>query len=386
MYNRLYKVYPVISCIKKGGDDCSMRNKSTPLYIQIKKHIETQINDGIYKPHDKLPSEAELAKKFNVSRITSKNAIARLVEEGKVYRIAGKGSFVKEESISDERQIENNQSLIDPQDKTKFIGLVMPEVVERHSSTLLSEIESAITDLGYSLIFTQSHHNTDREIKAIETMLQHNVEGLIIFPIDDETYNEKILQLTLNKFPIVLIDRYLKGIETAAVYSDNFQGAYQLTKILLDNNHKRIGLFTPPKFNTITIDDRIKGYEQALVDANIPIDRTIWFTDIYEDNHIDKTVDFLQKNPDITSIFAMNAYVAKIAVKAARKLNKNIPDDFTIVSFDRDQELDIYPIYTAQQNSTQIGKKAVELIQAQINKEKTENQIIVPVEVLFNNK
>lgn len=333
------------------------------------------MEEGVYKTHDRLPSEAELAKQFNVSRITSKNALIKLVGDGKAYRIPGKGTFVAEPP-GDAGKEKYGEAKID----IPLIGLIMPEVVGQHSAQILASIETAVNSIGYGLILKQSHHNSETEKNAIKMMLKIGVKGLIIFPVDDQVYNEEILRLTLDGFPLVLLDRYLKGIETSAVYSDNVTGAYQLTKRLCEH-HQKIGLFTAPNFATITVEDRIKGFEQALEEAKIPIDRSAWFTDILQENAVEKATEFLQANPDISGIFAMNAHAGKIAYQAAKRLHQQIPEEFSIASFDQGRELDLYPIWTAKQDSVQMGELAVEVLQSQFKNEKKVQQIIVPVHI-----
>ncbi len=64
------------------------------LYEQISTHVLEQIRRGALRPGDRVPSEMELAAQFEVSRITSKRALAVLREAGLVERIRGKGTFV----------------------------------------------------------------------------------------------------------------------------------------------------------------------------------------------------------------------------------------------------------------------------------------------------
>ncbi len=201
----------------------------------------------------------------------------------------------------------------DQSQSTKTIGLIMPEVIERFSAQTLSAIETALFTHGYRLVLRQSQHSLGMEEQAIRTMLQDGVHGLIVFPVDNQVYNEEILRLTLDNFPLVLIDRYLKGIETSAVYSDNLQAGYDLTTLLLSKKHRKIGVISAPNFNTVSVEERIKGYENALTEAGVPIDRSLWFTEILVDNPVERATAFLQANPDMTGLFAMNAYAGRIA-------------------------------------------------------------------------
>ncbi|MBA4264113.1 MAG: hypothetical protein C0453_03445, partial [Comamonadaceae bacterium] len=66
----------------------------TPLYEQIKAILRSRVLDGTYKPHEQLPSESEMMSAFSVSRITVRQALNDLQNEGLVFRIHGKGTFV----------------------------------------------------------------------------------------------------------------------------------------------------------------------------------------------------------------------------------------------------------------------------------------------------
>lgn len=67
---------------------------SDPIYMQIKKSISQKINEGEYKPGDKISSERLLSEEYKVSRMTVRQAVNELVNEGKLYREQGRGTFV----------------------------------------------------------------------------------------------------------------------------------------------------------------------------------------------------------------------------------------------------------------------------------------------------
>ncbi len=71
-----------------------------PLYYQIKEDIINRIKSKEYVYDEKIPSENELKKIYNVSSITIKKALSDLVNEGYLYRIQGKGTFVAKPKIS----------------------------------------------------------------------------------------------------------------------------------------------------------------------------------------------------------------------------------------------------------------------------------------------
>ncbi len=76
------------------------KNVPIPLYYQIKEDIIRRIENEEYKTGEKLPSENEMQKIYNVSLITTRKALMELVNDGYIYRIQGKGSYVAEPKIN----------------------------------------------------------------------------------------------------------------------------------------------------------------------------------------------------------------------------------------------------------------------------------------------
>lgn len=67
-----------------------------PLYTQIKDMLRERILDGSYQPHQQMPSESEMINSFGVSRITVRQALNDLQNEGLIFKIHGKGTFVSQ--------------------------------------------------------------------------------------------------------------------------------------------------------------------------------------------------------------------------------------------------------------------------------------------------
>ncbi len=70
-----------------------------PLYFQLKQIIREQIEEGTLKPLDRLPSERELSLRYGISRMTVRQSLTELVNEGLLYRRQGKGTFVASPKI-----------------------------------------------------------------------------------------------------------------------------------------------------------------------------------------------------------------------------------------------------------------------------------------------
>ncbi len=81
------------------------KNIAIPLYQQIVDYVREKICSGEYKPGQLLPSEAGFCEEFGVSRITVRNAIQLLVDEGLVTKHHGKGSFVTDRADHRSREM-----------------------------------------------------------------------------------------------------------------------------------------------------------------------------------------------------------------------------------------------------------------------------------------
>ncbi len=76
-----------------------INEKGIALYYKIKLYLENKIDSGELKEGDQIPTEMELSKFFNVSRVTVRQAIAELVQDKKIVKKRGQGTFVSEKII-----------------------------------------------------------------------------------------------------------------------------------------------------------------------------------------------------------------------------------------------------------------------------------------------
>ncbi len=76
------------------------RKSPLPRYYQLKEIMREKIRIGEWKPGDLIPSERELGEQYGISRMTARQAITELVNEGLFYREQGKGTFVSRHKIT----------------------------------------------------------------------------------------------------------------------------------------------------------------------------------------------------------------------------------------------------------------------------------------------
>lgn len=78
----------------------SVKSGPVPRYYQLQEIIRERIRRGEWAPGDLIPSERELCERYGISRMTARQAISRLEQEGLLYREQGKGTFVGQQVIA----------------------------------------------------------------------------------------------------------------------------------------------------------------------------------------------------------------------------------------------------------------------------------------------
>ncbi|WP_341279947.1 GntR family transcriptional regulator [Paenibacillus sp. FSL H8-0537] len=355
-------------------------NALKPRYEQMYLMLREKIQIGDYTVGDRIPSEKELMEEFSVSRITSKKALDMLVQDGYIMRQPGRGSFVIEHAIQEQVEASPAQDPVAAARTQQIVlGLIMEDFSDSYGKEMLSEMERTAQALGVYLMLRISFSQPDVEEKAIQMLRQYGVDGLIIYPTRGQNFSPEILKLVIDKFPHVLVDRYLKWTDTTAISSDNVEATKMGVQHLFNHGHRHIGLLASRVTDNVAIEERIEGFVQAHAEGGILLDRSSWLTDMNwtsNDNSsshlIDKYVKIIQQmlreHPRITALFAMEYELALIAKEAVEKMGLQIPQQISIICFDSPQSTSaLYPFTHLEQNEKEIGRLAVnnvlELIQ-----------------------
>ncbi|MFS0728186.1 substrate-binding domain-containing protein [Paenibacillus sp. 1P07SE] len=353
--------------------------KSLPLYKQIQQDIRRLITIGRLREGDRVPSEKELAEKYRVSQITSKNALLGLMEEGLLVRIQGKGTFVLSRPEA-ALELDPRASMGALAYRSGRIGLVLPTMKTRVDQRILDYIEKHATAAGYEVLLRITRESQQEEASVIASFLKQGVDGIIIFPVENETYNDSILRLSLDRFPFVFIDRYLKGIKSYSVNSDNIGGAREAVERLLAKGHSAIAFISPEITNTVT-EERALGLEQVFLERRASIDKTLWCLlplDNIASGRAEQTMAaFLADRPEVTAMITANTELCHYAWKAAHSLGRPVPGELELVTFDSP---DLPGISYIRQNEEEMCRLTMELLVEQINGKYEMRRLIVPVD------
>lgn len=333
-----------------------------------------KIASGELKKGDKVPSENQLSEQFGVSRITSKRALDILSQQGIIIRKQGVGSFVNCSSlpdVPDEASATPAGRLLGTEPRQKILGLILPDFSDSFGLELVAGFEKACFDLNCHVVLKRSYGNGELETQAIASMIELGVSGIGIMPLHGEFYNTAVLQLILDGFPVVIIDRHYPGINSCFVGTNNTAGAKTLVTHLLQEGHRNIAFLSPPVQDNSALQGRIHGMQMAFEDAGFPLEEALWFDQIgstlplkNKPQAVEANIQVLRRHfedhPEITAVFAAEYNIALIAKKAIKSLGLRVPQDISIVCFDSPLRLDdTYEFTHIKQNEKEIAKHAV---------------------------
>jgi GntR family transcriptional regulator of arabinose operon len=313
-----------------------------PLYQKIQEYIRTLIQTEGLLDGDRIPTEKELMDRFNVSKITVVNALSRLGNEKIITRVPGRGSFVNKPKPDPlHRPIPfpsvRVEERVDPGLRTGIIGLIMPSIEDYFAARLVKGIEKSLVDNGYRLVILISSSDLKLEKEAIKTLKDMGAEGILIFPIDEEQYNEEILNMKFTGYPFVLIDRYLPGVETHYIAADGKVGIRLAVDYLWELGHREIAICSDSPLSTLTVQERIEGYMEALKDKGALINPAHMITDFRVESLKGAETHPLFRyirNQMATAYITLNGILGVQIYQMARQAGLDIPRDLSIISFD----------------------------------------------------
>lgn len=253
------------------------------------------------------------------------------------------------------------------QGSSKSIGIVVPSVANQFFSQVINGIESVAYDAGFNVIITQTHESLEREIANVGHLTHRSIDGLLISLSTETEDIDHLKRLHQQGLPIVFFDRVSEEIETHKVTADNFKGAYDATRHLIESGYTRIAHITSPPGISITV-ERLAGYKLALAEAGIQIpDDYIKYCahggrDI---NEIENAVNDLllhQDKPD--AILTTSDRITTTTLYLLNKLGVKIPGEIALVGYTNTTLADVLnpSLSSIYQPGFEMGQKATEML------------------------
>ena len=270
------------------------------------------------------------------------------------------------------------KTLIDVSKKTGYSISTISRVLNgksekyRISQSAKEVILQSVKELNYQpdIVAQSLRNNTTYTIGLLVPHIDNpffaNIASVVIR--EAQRYNYTVMIST--KTPIVLIDRYFEKHNLPYVATDNYVGAYQATKLLIESGHSKILCIQGPDIS-ITTKERVRGYLDALREAGYQDNAMIRGNEFSIQNGYIETKLALNSTTKPTAIFALSSTILLGAVKALNEHKVRIPQDMSIISFDDNLYLDYLnpPITRIAQSLENIGIIAVKMLMQKILEE-----------------
>jgi DNA-binding LacI/PurR family transcriptional regulator len=325
-----------------------------PRHRAIYEQLLAEIQTGVYKPGDRLPSEAVLCERFEASRITVAKAFQSLQRDNLVVRRPGSGTYVERAQQPSSHQF----------------GVLIPDF---GSTDIFEPICQGImrspAARSHSLTWGSSVVHGNSKLEAAEALCQQyisqRVSGVFFAPTEfsatrDESNHKLISMLERAGIPVVLLDRDFEHYPDRSNFDlvgiDNHRAGYVLTRHLMHAGAKRI-VFAMRRNSASTVEARAAGYREALYTLQRDARPVIFSTDFNHPEDIKRMLD--REKPD--GIVCANDVTAAHLMRAMVPLGIRIPSDVRMVGVDDVNYATFLPtpLTTLRQNCAEIGAVAM---------------------------
>lgn len=294
--------------------------------------------------------------KATVSRVLNNSATVKPVTREKVMGIMEKRHF----SPSAAARSLSRQS-------SDTIGLIVPEVDNPFFGEALRGITETADKYNLNLICCNSDDDAEKDKKALLMLKEHRVQGLLYTPaVDYDTKEQRQINKLLRDLnaPVVTMDRNLDTLEYDSVFFDDETAMYDATMALIKAGHTKIGIINAT-MDRVLARTRQKGYDDALRDAELPIeDRYIFQGDYRMTKAYKLSRKLLAMEDRPTAVITCNNRTSLGFLKALYERGERPERDMACIGLDRIEALDIIgnKFNYIERDAAQMGKKAMKLL------------------------
>ncbi len=265
--------------------------------------------------------------------------------------------------------------------RTYMVGLVIPDLMHSFFAEIAKGAASRLEPAGYHIVILNSEEDPQTEERQIAALLARNVDGLILASAQRNGTTRLFRMLNERGVRYVLIDRLPAGAKAHYVGCEDERIGELATEHLIRQGCRRIAHLRGPEIPTGT--GRYRGYRRALARHGLTAPARY----VVRAQHSDEAgyqamQKLLRMRPVPDGVFCYNDPVAAGAIRAILEAGLRVPEDIAVIGSGNVHYSDLLrvPLSTIDQNSTQIGQRAAELLLELIESKRTPKprRIIIP--------
>lgn len=247
--------------------------------------------------------------------------------------------------------------------RSRTIGIIIPEIVHYFFSNILSGIEELAYSRGYRVMICQSNEEAEREELNLQALLDHRVDGMLVSVSKTTREFSHFKRAIDSGIPIVFFDRICPDIDTDRVMTDDLEAARLVTAHLLQASCRRILHLAAPLHLAIGRDRR-DGYLQALSEFGMDGSHALILPCDTPEKVASLKKRILALAPDIDGVFAVNDLTAIALMQVLQDEGYSIPGQIAVAGFGGDLVSGIIRprLTTVEQKAYAMGREAVGML------------------------
>lgn len=264
--------------------------------------------------------------------------------------------------------------------RTMTVGLVCPDTENPYYGSFVKHISNYCSTFGYSLALSPSNNSPEQEAAAVKGFVDRKFDGIIVMPLDHRTNPHKeFWSFRDRNVPFVFCTSYYEGFEDDCVRSDYYDGAYQLTRYLLEHGHRELWYLVTEDRGIPVASERLRGYYDAHRDLGLQVDPS-WVVGCREVNSTSGyvvTKSLLESRPAPDGILALNDYMAFGVMRALQETGLRVPLDISVAGYD-----DVFyskiagtALTTVRQEMSEISATCVRMLVERIRGESSDGTV-----------
>ena len=266
--------------------------------------------------------------------------------------------------------------------QTRTIGVVVTTISDPFVSEVVSGIELAANDNGYSVFLADSNADPTREKNVVHSFAERRVDGIVVTSSRvGALYTPMLSEMMV---PIVLINNQHPGQFVHSVMIDNVEGARQAVSYLIGLGHRRIA-YIGDRYGHQSDTERFAGYREALERAALPfLPELVVHGDGRPEGGCVALASLLSLSVSPTAIFCYNDLTALGVLRSIQTRKLRVPEDISLVGFD-DLFFASYTdpqLTTVRQPMRQMGRLAMECLLKLMSGKQSAEAIKVPAELI----
>lgn len=265
---------------------------------------------------------------------------------------------------------------------SRTIGVIVPKVNVAFFADTIAGIEEACFENNHRLIICQSNESFEKEVQAVETLIQQNVDCVLISLSQETQTIDHLKDILHHHIHLIQFDRVNHSFDSHIIVNDNEQAACKAVRHLIEQGYRRIAFLGGPEYLPI-YSERKNGYLTAIKEADLDIPYTYIVNNAAKtESAMAKALElFYSKNPP-DAFFTVSDSAALGVLKAARSFGLQVPEDLGIIGFSNEAftEFTTPTLSSVMQWGKELGREAVNIYFNTVLKKQDRNFATLTIE------